>query len=154
MGHLTTDPLRPEVLVAGVQGPDRGAVALFIGNVRDHHAGRAVVELEYSVYLAMAEKVCETIVAEARDRWPVEVALAHRIGLLPIGAAAVIVAVGAAHREAAFAACRYVIEEVKRRAPIWKRERYADGSEAWVDPTAAGGIHPVGPRMPNEAAAP
>ena len=77
------------------------------------------------------------IVAEAEAGWPVKIALAHRIGALGIGDAAVAVAAGAAHREAAFAACRFVIEEVKRRVPIWKKEFYADGSIEWV---GAGGV--------------
>ena len=75
---------------------------------------------------------------EAASRWPVAVALRHRLGALEIGDTAVGVAASGAHREEAFAACRYVIEEVKRRVPIWKRERYADGTEEWVDPTRVG----------------
>ena len=92
--------------------------------------------LDYSAYEPMAEAECARILAEARARWQAEVALEHRLGHLEVGEAAVAIAAAAAHRDAAFAACRYVIEEVKRRVPIWKRERYADGTEAWVDPTA------------------
>ena len=80
----------------------------------------------------MAEAECARIVAEAEAQWPVRVSLAHRIGALAIGEAAVAVAAGGAHRDEAFAACRFVIEEVKRRVPIWKKEFYADGSVEWV----------------------
>jgi molybdopterin synthase catalytic subunit len=96
-----------------------------------------VQELEYVAYEPMAESIAAEIVSEAEGRWPVTVALRHRLGRLALGDVAVaIVAVGD-HRDEAFAACRYVIEEVKRRVPIWKREKYADGTEAWVDPTRA-----------------
>ncbi len=134
--YLQEAPLDLAALVARVAAADRGGIACFIGNVRDHHGGRAVRRLEYSAYLAMAEAECARIVAAAENRWPVAVALAHRIGGLDIGEAAVAVAAAGAHRDEAFDACRYVIEEVKRRVPIWKREFYTDGTVLWVDPTA------------------
>jgi molybdopterin synthase catalytic subunit len=96
-----------------------------------------VLRLEYSAYAPMAEAECGRIAAEAEGRWPVAVALRHRVGTLEVGDVAVAIAAGSAHRDAAFEACRYVIEEVKRRVPIWKREYYADGTIAWVDPTSA-----------------
>ncbi len=133
-------PLDVAGLMASVGAADRGGVASFVGLVRDHHGGRAVVELEYTAYETMADAALAAIVAEAEGRWPVAVAVRHRLGLLAIGDAAVVVAVGGAHRDETFAACRYVIEELKRRVPIWKRERYLDGTEAWVDPTVPGGI--------------
>jgi molybdopterin synthase catalytic subunit len=135
--YLVERPLDLGALVARVSAPDRGGVACFLGVVRDHHGGREVRRLEYSAYPAMAEAECERILAEARERWPVAVALEHRVGALAIGDAAVAIAAASAHRDAAFAACRYLIEETKRRVPIWKREYYADGTVAWVDPTAA-----------------
>jgi molybdopterin synthase catalytic subunit len=119
-------------LVAQVESPARGGVACFLGLVRDHQGGRQVQRLEYSAYEAMAEAECARIVAEAEDRWDCAVALAHRIGPLDVGDTAVAIAAASAHREAAFAACRYVIEEVKRRVPIWKREFFADGAVEWV----------------------
>jgi molybdopterin synthase catalytic subunit len=134
---LTERPIDLASLHAAVQAPDRGGVAAFVGLVRDHHQGRPVLRLDYSAYGPMAEAECGRIVAEAEARWPVAVALCHRIGALAIGDTAVAVVVGSAHRDAAFAACRHVIEEVKRRVPVWKREYYADGTVAWVDPTAA-----------------
>ncbi len=97
--------------------------------------------LEYSAYGAMAEQECARIMAEAESRWPVRVALEHRIGELEIGDAAVAVAVGGAHRQETFEACRFVIEEVKRRVPIWKKEFYQDGTVEWVDPTHASSTH-------------
>jgi molybdopterin synthase catalytic subunit len=84
----------------------------------------------------MAEAECGRIVAEAEGRWRVAVALRHRVGSLAIGDTAVAVVAASSHRDEAFIACRYVIEEVKRRVPVWKREFYADGTDAWVDPTA------------------
>jgi molybdopterin synthase catalytic subunit len=134
---LTRDPLDHGALVAQVASSRRGGIATFLGVVRDHQDGRAVQALEYFAYEPMAELVAAEIVSEAERRWPVTVALRHRLGRLTLGDVAVaIVAVGD-HRDEAFAACRYVIEEVKRRVPIWKREKYADGTEAWVDPTRA-----------------
>ena len=143
MSHLTAEPIILESLIAFVSGPTRGGVASFLGIVRDHHAGRDVVELEYEAYGPMAEAECDRIVAEAEGRWPVRVAVRHRVGRLVIGDVAVAIAAAGAHRAEAFEACRYVIEELKRRVPIWKRERYGDGSEAWVDPTAPGGTVPA-----------
>ncbi len=122
--------LLPEVI-----SPERGGVASFVGLVRDHHEGRPVVGIEYTAYEEMAESVCRAIVAEAEACWPVRIALRHRLGELAVGDAAVAVVAAGAHRDEAFASCRYVIEEVKRRVPIWKRERFRDGTEAWVDPT-------------------
>jgi molybdopterin synthase catalytic subunit len=148
MTRLTFQPIDPAELIAMVQAPDRGGIALFLGTVRDHHGGRSVVELEYSAYHPMAEQVMEAIVVEAEATWPVRVALRHRLGVLAIGDTAVLVAAAGGHRDEALAACRYLIEEVKRRVPIWKRERYADGTEAWVDPTAAGGVAPASEGRP------
>lgn len=130
--YLTDRPIDLAALLAEVQSPSRGGVACFIGAVRDHAGGRAVARLEYSAYGPMAEAECARIVAEAESRWPCSVGLSHRIGTLAIGDMAVAIAAAAAHRDAAFAACRYVIEEVKRRVPIWKREVFADGSVEWV----------------------
>jgi molybdopterin synthase catalytic subunit len=132
MAFLSSSPLDLSALVARVAAPKHGGVATFLGLVRDHHGGRQVGRLEYSAYGPMAEAECARIVAEAEERWPVRVALEHRVGALAIGDAAVAVAAGGAHREEAFAACRFVIEEVKRRVPIWKREFYADGAVEWV----------------------
>ena len=143
MAYLQQAPLDLSGLIARVLAPERGAVATFAGFVRNHHAGRQVSALAYSAYEPMAEVVCQQIVAEAERRFGVRVALAHRLGEVPIGDAAVLIVAGAAHRGQAFDAVRWVIDELKSRVPIWKHERYADGSEAWVDPTAAHGTAPA-----------
>ncbi|HKT61131.1 MAG TPA: molybdenum cofactor biosynthesis protein MoaE [Gemmatimonadales bacterium] len=136
MAFLTSDPIELAPLIASVQSPARGGLSLFLGQVRNHHDGRAVLRLDYSAYGPMAEAECARIVGEAEQRWSVAVALRHRVGPLAIGDTAVAVVVASAHRADAFAACRHVIEEVKRRVPIWKREHFADGTVTWVDPTA------------------
>lgn len=137
MAFLTEQPIDLRALEARVQRPDRGAVVSFVGQVRDHHAGHQVTSLNYSAYQPMAEKICTDIVASAETKWPVSIAMVHRIGELVIGDLAVAIVVSAAHRDEAFAACRWVIEEVKTRLPIWKRELFVDGTEVWVDPTVA-----------------
>ncbi|HUR93469.1 MAG TPA: molybdenum cofactor biosynthesis protein MoaE [Gemmatimonadales bacterium] len=136
MGFITDQPLELAALARSVMAPERGGVTSFLGLVRNHQGGRAVLRLEYSAYGPMAEAECARIVDEAQSRWIVAVALQHRVGALEVGDAAVAVVAASAHRDDAFAACRYVIEEVKRRVPVWKREYYADGTVAWVDPTA------------------
>lgn len=143
MAHLTSMSIDLAALYDGVQSPELGGTAAFIGTVRNHHAGRPVERLEYSAYAPMAEAECARIVAEAEEKWPARVVLAHRIGKLALGEIAVAIAAAAAHRDEAFAACRYVIEEVKHRVPIWKKEFYTDGTVAWVDPTAAAGALPA-----------
>jgi molybdopterin synthase catalytic subunit len=131
--YLTESPLDLGELLASVQSPERGGVACFLGTVRNHHGGREVLRLEYSAYVPMVEAECARIVAETESRWQVAVALRHRIGRLEIGDAAVAVVAASAHRDEAFVACRYVIEELKRRVPIWKQEVYADGRVEWVE---------------------
>lgn len=140
MSFLSERPIDLSGLIAQVQSAERGGVASFLGVVRSHHQGRVVVRLDYSAYHEMAEAECARVVAEAEARWPVKVALEHRIGTLEVGEVAVAVAAGGAHREEAFAACRHVIEELKRRVPIWKREHFADGITDWVGST--GGMAP------------
>lgn len=143
MGYLTDDPIDPADLVSRIESAERGGVVTFVGLVRNHHGGRAVRRLEYSAYVPMAEAECGAILREAEARWPISVALRHRTGGLEVGEVAVAVAVAADHRGEAFDACRWIIDEVKRRVPIWKREYYADGSVAWVDPTAMAGAVPA-----------
>lgn len=134
---LKSSPLDLGALLAQVESPARGGVACFLGTVRNHQDGRNVLRLEYSAYAPMAEAECARIVAEAEDRWDCAVALAHRVGTLEVGETAVAIAAASPHRQEAFAACRYVIEEVKRRVPIWKREFFADGRVEWVGSMAA-----------------
>jgi molybdopterin synthase catalytic subunit len=109
-----------------------GAFAAFEGWVRNHHAGRPVLGLHYDCYPELAEHEGERILAEALARFDIiNARCIHRIGDCAIGDMAVWVGVSAAHRDAAFAACRWIIDEVKSRVPIWKRERYADGEARW-----------------------
>lgn len=138
MAYLTSEPIGLGPLLDSVQSPSRGGVACFLGTVRDHHGGREVLRLDYSAYVPMAEAELTRIVAEAESRWDVTVAVRHRIGSLEIGDAAVAVAVASGHRDEAFVACRYVIEEVKRRVPIWKKEYFADGTVDWVGGAGGG----------------
>jgi len=138
MLFLSEKPLDLAVLIREVSSLDRGGIACFLGTVRNHHEHRPVLGLEYSAYADMVEAECARIVAETERRWPVRVALRHRVGALEIGEAAVAIAVAGTHRDEAFAGCRHVIEEVKRRVPIWKKERYADGSVEWQGSGAAG----------------
>jgi molybdopterin synthase catalytic subunit len=113
--------------------PGPGAVATFVGLVRNRHQGRVVVRLEYEAYPALALKVFDRILAEAAMEWPGSVlAVHHRTGLVPIGEASVVVVAASAHRGEAFSVCRYGIERVKQIAPVWKHEYY-DGGDAWVE---------------------
>jgi molybdopterin synthase catalytic subunit len=131
--RLQQAPLDLAPLLAFVQGPKEGAVAVFLGTVRDHHAGRAVRHLEYEAYPGMAESEMRRIAEEARERFSVSrVAVAHRTGRLEIGETSVAVAVASAHRREALQACRFVIDTLKRKAPIWKREVYEDGAR-WIE---------------------
>lgn len=133
MFHLTTDPIDLPALRAAASHPHAGAVAVFEGTVRDHHEGRAVLRLEYEAHPPVAEKEGTRIVQEAIARFALDHAAAvHRTGPLAIGESAVIVAVSAPHRAEAFDACRYIIDEIKHRVPIWKKEFYRDGTSAWV----------------------
>lgn len=131
--EVTARAIAPDALVAAVSGPENGAVVLFLGTVRDHSEGiEGVTHLEYEAYEAVVEDKIAEIVAEARERWPVSrVAAVHRVGSLPVGEISVGVAVGSAHRVEAFEAGRYVIDELKHRAPIWKKEHWPGGA-AWV----------------------
>ena len=116
-----------------VARPDAGAVVSFAGVVRDHDGGRGVVELEYEGHPS-AEAVLAEVAAEiAADPAVYAVAVSHRVGKLEIGEVALAAAVSTAHRAAAFAACARLVEEVKARLPIWKRQVFADGTEEWVN---------------------
>jgi molybdopterin synthase catalytic subunit/molybdopterin converting factor small subunit len=124
-------------LEAAVAGSGHGALVTFVGRARDlADDGREVLELEYEAYPEMASHVLEEIAGEAERQWPgCAVAVVHRVGVVPIGQAAVVIVVAAPHRSDAYDANRFVIEAIKERLPIWKRERFADGSE-WKRPGA------------------
>jgi molybdopterin synthase catalytic subunit len=126
--------LRPVELARVLVDPACGALVSFEGWVRNHHEGKGVQKLEYESYEALAVKEGERILAEARERFDiVGVACTHRVGVLELGDLAVWVGVSAHHRDAAFGACRYVIDEVKSRVPIWKKEFYSTGDSGWVN---------------------
>jgi molybdopterin synthase catalytic subunit len=130
---LSGFPLPVADASAWVVQPGCGAVVTFTGTARDHAPGRpGVHRLEYEAYEGPAVRRLEALIAEVRTRWPdvARVALLHRTGVVELGDAAVVVAVSAPHREAAFEAARYAIDELKRTAPIWKRESW-DGGESW-----------------------
>ncbi|HJU26854.1 MAG TPA: molybdenum cofactor biosynthesis protein MoaE, partial [Rhodanobacteraceae bacterium] len=119
---LSATPIDPDALLRTIEGHGIGAVVTFEGRVRDHNEGRAVSGLAYQAYAELAEDEGTKITEEARSRFGVaQVLCVHRVGELDIGELAVWVGAGAAHRDAAFSACRYVIDEVKKRVPIWKR---------------------------------
>jgi len=132
---LTRDPIDVSSLVADVAAEGCGATTVFIGAVRRSADDGDVAGIEYSSYEVMAEAEFGRIVADALGQWPdARIALRHRLGYVPTGEASLVIAVAAPHRAAAFQACRFVIEETKHRAPVWKKERLGSGEERWVEP--------------------
>lgn len=130
---VTREPIDPAAALARVGAAEDGAAVLFLGVVRDENEGRAVSGMEYEGYMEMAREQLAEIAAEAAQRAGSErVAAVHRLGELDVGEVSVAVAVSAPHRAEAFDAARYVIEEVKKRLPVWKRERYLDGDSEWL----------------------
>lgn len=136
MTHFTPEPLSLERLVAEVSSPACGGTCVFLGTVRNGPAEGGVTAIEYSAYEAMVDAEFGRLLADAGGRWPdVRIAVRHRLGTIPVGEASIAIAAAAPHRAQAFDACRFVIEEVKRRIPVWKKELRVDGSEVWVDPS-------------------
>lgn len=130
---LRDSALSLDEVIASVQRPSAGGIAVFLGMVRDHNQGQAVSVLEYEAYATMAEKELSAIADEIERELPgVTLAVLHRTGRLEVGDIAVICAASAAHRDEAFRACRELIERIKVRVPIWKREHGPDGVH-WVD---------------------
>lgn len=131
--RVTADPIDVADLTAFVSDAGAGSSVVFTGTVRDHSDGReGVTKLEYEAYGAVAVEKITEIAYEALARWPIiRVAAVHRVGSLDVEEAAVCVAVSSAHRRDGFDACRYVIDELKSRVPIWKKEHWPDGAE-WV----------------------
>lgn len=135
---LSATPIDVARLQRGLEAGGVGAVVCFEGRVRDRNDGRAVGGLSYQAYVGLAEAEGQRIVDEARDKFAVKhVVCVHRIGDLALGDIAVWAGVSAAHRAPAFDACRYVIDQVKARVPIWKREHYAGGESGWLHPDGA-----------------
>ena len=139
MSFLTSGPIDVSDLLESLAAPEVGGVVLFLGRVRNLDGGRAVAAIEYSAYETMAEEELGRIVQEASSRYPgVCVLVRHRLGRLVVGEVSVAVAAAHPHRGPAFDATRYVIEELKKRVPIWKCEEDVDGTREWVDPTRMG----------------
>lgn len=134
MFRIVSEPIVIESFKTELEDAHAGACVTFEGWVRNHNEGKPVQALDYEAYPELAEKEGRKILAEARERFAVQaIACAHRTGALQIGDLAVWVGVTAAHRGAAFDACRYVIDEVKARVPIWKKEHYVDGVSEWIN---------------------
>jgi molybdopterin synthase catalytic subunit len=134
---LSDSPLSLDALVEAVAHPEHGGTAVFLGTTRREAGLRAVAALEYEAYEELALAEMRAIADEARIRFGADVAVAHRTGRVEVGEASVAIAASAGHRPAAFAACRYAIDEVKARVPIWKQTRFADGDASWIDGCAA-----------------
>jgi molybdopterin synthase catalytic subunit len=135
---VVTEPIDTAAVLREVEAPAHGAAILFVGNVREVNDGKPVSGMEYTAYVAMAEKEMGAIAREAKAKFSgTFVVIVHRIGELGIGEASVAIATAHAHRDAAYQASRYVIEQLKQRVPIWKREHYTDGTREWIDPTAS-----------------
>jgi molybdopterin synthase catalytic subunit len=138
MYHLTREHIDLGAVVASVGDSSAGATATFIGVTRDHNDGRDVRFLEYEAYGGMAEQEMERIGREAADRWSIcKIAIVHRTGRVPIGEASVAIAVSAAHRAEAFAACRFAIDRLKESVPIWKKEHF-EGGDVWIGHAGGG----------------
>jgi molybdopterin synthase catalytic subunit len=131
---IVRDPIDPAAVLARVGHPQDGASLLFVGVVRDHAEDRPVAGMRYDAYVEMAAEVLGTITSEATETLGTDrIAVIHRVGELKVGDPSVAIAVSSPHRAEAYEASRYVIEEIKKRLPVWKKERYADGDEAWVE---------------------
>jgi molybdopterin synthase catalytic subunit len=139
MVALSSVPLDLATLVQAAADPEHGGLVTFIGSTRRETERRAVRALVYEAYEELALRELGAIAGEAADQFGARVAMAHRTGRVAVGEPSVAVAASAPHRPAAFAACRYVVDELKARAPIWKRTEYADGETTWVDGCAGHG---------------
>jgi molybdopterin synthase catalytic subunit len=131
--RISSTAIKYPDLTSRLTDASAGGVVTFEGRVRKSNLGREVLRLEYEAYPELAEKEGMTILEEAKEKWGVaEIVAVHRTGILEIGEPAVWIGVASAHRAEAFEACRYVIDELKERVPIWKKEHYADGDSGWI----------------------
>ncbi len=131
--RVTEDVLRPDDAIAAVESPAAGAINVFLGVVRDNNLGRRVGYLVYDAYPAMAEKVMREIAEEALERFGlVDCAVLHRTGRLEIGETSLLIAVSCGHRAASFEGGHWLVNEIKKRVPVWKKEVWEDG-EAWIE---------------------
>lgn len=130
---ITSDPIAAESVFPLVDSPENGAAVLFLGVVRNHNEGKSVSGVHYEAYRDMAEQVLRDIATEAAQRIsPAHIAAVHRFGDLAVGDVSIAIAASTPHRAEAFDACRYVIEEVKKRLSVWKQEHYVEGEAAWL----------------------
>ncbi len=137
MVEITRTTIDIQRLITFVTTPETGGIDIFIGSTRNHSGGRKVLALEYESYEPMALNVMQSLEADTHKRWPLQrIAIVHRIGKIAIGEASVVIAVSSAHRKEAFEACRFIIDELKKIVPIWKREYFADGSVEWSGQSA------------------
>lgn len=149
MIELTREPIDVAAVTESVRSPACGAVVLFLGTVREMTGGRRTLRLDYDAYEPMAEAKMAELVGEALRRWPVSaVQVSHRLGTLDLGEVSVAVAVGSPHRADAFEAGRWLIDELKRVVPIWKKENWADGASEWVHPGVSMAEPPSIPQQP------
>jgi len=136
MAYLTRSPISLDTLLGEVSAPEHGGTCVFLGTVRNGPDEQGVTAIEYSAYEEMVEVEFGRLLEDAGARWPeARVAVRHRLGVIPSGEASIAIAAAAPHRAQAFEACRFVIEEVKRRIPVWKKELRVDGTATWVDPS-------------------
>jgi molybdopterin synthase catalytic subunit len=137
MIELTTAPIDSNKALTAVTSPKCGAVVLFLGTTRHWTAGKETTQLAYECYEAMATSELAKLEDQARAKWPIENCLIiHRLGVVPIGEASVLVAVSSPHRSDAFEAARFLIDALKEHVPIWKKEHWADGGSEWVHPAS------------------
>ena len=130
--QISPSPVNTQSAIDWIMSPESGGIDVFIGTVRNQTKGKNVTRLEFEAYEPMALSEMEKIAGQAFEQWPVQkVLIHHRTGVLQIGEIPVIIAVSAAHRAAAFDACRYIIDTLKQTVPIWKKEFFEDG-EVWV----------------------
>jgi molybdopterin synthase catalytic subunit len=134
VARMTAEPISLDALQRELSRAENGAQIVFSGVVRDHNRGRRVVAVTYDAHVPLAEKTFREIGEEARARWGerLSVAILHRSGRLVVGEASLVIAVGSPHRDAAYEASRYVLEQLKTRSPVWKQEHYADGESEWL----------------------
>jgi len=147
MFEIVAEPIELSRLLAAVGRADAGAIATFLGTTRDHNSGRRVIRLEYEAYPPMALREMRRIGDEATLKYGAKaIAIVHRIGVVEIGETSVAIAVSAAHRDAAFTACRFAIDRLKEIVPIWKKEHY-EGGEIWIG-AQQGGLSESEPARP------
>jgi molybdopterin synthase catalytic subunit len=137
VAELVRAPIDVGRLITEASRPDCGAVSLFLGNSRDHNEGRRVTKLEYEAYEPMALAALDRLERDAQQQFKIATCrIVHRLGEVPLAEASVAVVVAAAHRQPAFEACQWAMNELKRSVPIWKKEFYAEGEAEWVKGTA------------------